>query len=458
MSADPRTSMAAASAPAADPGAGPGMPWWRDPRSWLSPFAVLLYFYAGYLAVVYAGFDKYLYFELMNLGTRIIGFKPNALTLLVYAFGAMTLVLGLLLGVWAGRGVSSRPGALRTSTHEISVKSTEPRLRFYRRWSPLFAVGVVGWTAAMAANLSVIVLSGGVSILSIGSRWAQSPVLVLAAAFQAFFVPALLVGARSRGQRLFAALAFVFAAVALGLLGARNLPAKLVIATFLASVYVVKPRNLGRLAIVFLIVLIVAMGVIGAVSKSGIYGPTATVGLALALTQSDSTGSFYNLDRIVNTSPWYGVYGGKLLVDSFLSAVPKVKADYANYQLGRYLGGRSYFVVNGVRIDRSVSLAPTLVGAPYADLGVPGTALQMLFLGFVFGYLQQRARDLRWAIPFLVLFAAYVINGVNAGVHNPHAIIVSSLILLFIAVDLVWALLVRPDGAALAAAVRPSGA
>lgn len=417
---------------------------------------MLLYFYVGYLAVVYAGFDKYLYFELMNLGTRIIGFKPTTLTLLVYLFGAMTLVLGFLFGIWAGRGVSSRPRSMASRDAEISVVSTLPRRRFYKRWSPLFTVGVIGWTVAIAANLSVIVLSGA-SIVSIGSRWAQSPELVLAAAFQAFFVPCLLVGARSRWQRVFAVFAFVAATVALGLLGARNLPAKLVIATFLASVYVVKPRNLGRLAIVFLIVLVAAMGIIGAVSKSGIYGPTATVGLALALTQSDSTGSFYNLDRVVRTSPWYGVYGGKLLVDSFLSAVPKQNADYANYQLGKYLAGRSYFVINGVRIDRSVSLAPTLVGAPYGDMGVPGVAMQMLFLGFVFGYLQRRAKEFRWTIPFLVLFAAYVINGVNAGVHNPHAIIVSCLILVFIVVDVVVAVLPR-RGDRPAAAVLASGA
>jgi hypothetical protein len=121
-------------------------------------------------------------------------------------------------------------------------------------------------------------------------------------------------------------------------------------------------------------------------------------------------------------TPPTGVYGGRLLHDSALALIPGTDYDYANYQLGRYLGGREYFDIGDVRIERSVSLAPTLLGAPYADWGVPGVVGQMLVLGMLFGYLQARGRFARWIIPVYVITAAYVINGVNAGVHNPNAI------------------------------------
>ena len=143
----------------------------------------------------------------------------------------------------------------------------------------------------------------------------------------------------------------------------------------------------------------------------------------MALTYSDSVGTMYNLDRIVKITPPTGIYGGKLLVDSAKALIPGLPAEYSNYQLGRYLGGRGYFLINNERIDRSVSLSTSMAGAPYADWGVPGVAFVMSVLGLLFGYLQRRSHSAVWLIPFLCTFASYVINGVNAGVYNPHAIV-----------------------------------
>ncbi|MBN2848986.1 MAG: hypothetical protein JXP72_11150, partial [Coriobacteriia bacterium] len=171
------------------------------------------------------------------------------------------------------------------------------------------------------------------------------------------------------------------------------------------------------------------------VSKSGIYGPSATAGLAVALTYSDSVGTAYNLDRLVRLTPPTGIYNGSLLRDSALAAVPGVDAEYANYRIGRYLGGRESFTIGSELIERSVSLAPTLLGAPYADWGVAGAGAQMLLLGAVFGYLQERAKRARLLVPFLVAMASYVINGVNAGIHNPHAIIYIGLAIVVVLAD-----------------------
>jgi hypothetical protein len=407
-------------------------------RAWTSPFAVLLVVYVAYLLVVYSRIYTYVSWELMNLGTHIIGFLPSTLTLCLYLYGALTLVFGFLIGRWAAIRIDAASPPSATLVRWVTaVRERLARTWLARRVGGLFAIGLVGWTIAIMANAVVVVAAGGVSLLSIGSRWAQSPTLVLIAATQSFFVPAMLVGARTRRQRVFAVVAFGIGLVALGMLGARNLPAKLLIAAFLSSAYVVKPRNLWRLAVAFLVLLVVAMGIIGAVSKAGIYGVGASAGVAVALTYSDSAGGFSNLDRIVATSPSTGIYNGRLLVDSVRSAIPGVDADYANYILGKYLGGRTYFLINGQRIDRSVSLTSTLIGAPYADAGVLGIAFQMILLGFLLGYLQLRAATHKWAVPFLVLLATYVINGVNNGVHNPHSLIAVAVSVIVVATDAV---------------------
>lgn len=397
-------------------------------RRLFSPFAVLLYVYVVYFALTYSKVYEYVYWELMNLGTRIIGFRPTTRTLLIYTYAAIVLVCGFLGGLLLSRWVSGRIDRQREAGRSgprslLAMRDRFLDLPLIRQGGAMFTLSLAGWAVGMAANLAQIALSGGISLTDIASRWSQSPVLVWFAASQIFWVPALLVSAKGRFQRSASVLAFLVSIMALGMLGARNLPAKLVVSAFLAAIYVVKPKNVLRLAIVAVLVLALAMGVVGAITKAGIYGPSATAGLALALTYSDSVGTAYNLDRIVQLTPSSGVYEGRLLYDSARALIPGVSADYANYRIGEYLGGRQYFVIDGQVIERSVSLAPTLIGAPYADWGVPGVAGQVLLLGLLFGYLQSRARRALWIVPFLVTMASYVINGVNAGVHNPHAIV-----------------------------------
>jgi len=413
-------------------------------RRLFSPFAVLIYVYAIYFGLTYSKVYEYAYWELMNLGTRIIGFHPTARTLVLYIYGAVVLACGFVGGVLVADWVSGRID----SAHEmgrkgpvilISARDWFLGLPVIRHLGAMFTISLAGWGVGMAANAAQIMASGGASLIDIASRWSQSPILVWFAASQIFWVPALLVAAKGRAQRSVAIMAFVASILALGMLGARNLPAKLILSAFLAAIYVIKPRNVLRLAVVAVLVLALAMGVVGAVTKAGIYGPSATTGLALALTYSDSVGTSYNLDRIVALTPSGGVYGGRLLYDSARALIPGITADYANYQIGEYLGGRPYFVIGGQRIERSVSLAPTLIGAPYADWGVAGVVGQMLLLGLLFGYLQKRGRRAFWMVPFLVTMASYVINGVNAGVHNPHAIVAVGVCVVVMLGDMVLA-------------------
>jgi len=417
----------------------------REPaETWMrrlfSPFAILLYIYVLYFAVAYSRLYEYVPIGLLNLGTRIVGFRPSLETLGLYVWGGLVLILGFEMGVRLAVRVTRRP-----NTADARLQGALNRLldslrtwRLARVFGLGFALSLLGWGLGFAANASQVVASGTVSLINIATRWGQSPVLVWIAASQIIFVPALTVAARGRRERLLSLVAFLASLLALGLLGARNLPAKLIVAEFLAVVYVAKPKTILRAAAALLVLMVLAMGVIGSVSKSGIYGASATAELAVALMYSDSVGTVYNLDRIVRITPPTGVYGGKLLLDSTLAAIPGIDAEYANYQLGSYLQGRTSFTVGDQRIERSVSLAPTLLGAPYADWGVPGVAIQMLLLGALFGYLQTRSHEVLLIVPVLAAMASYVINGVNAGVHNPHAIIIIGLAVILVLGDAIF--------------------
>jgi hypothetical protein len=412
-------------------------------RKLLSPFSVLLLIYFAYFSLVYSGIYKYAYWELMNLGTRIMGFHPMPFTVALYFYGAVVIVCGFLGGLLLARRVDLL--LVGDAVHRLAEGLRAAWRRFdslpvLRRVGAAYTLAMVGWLGCFGANV-LQDLIGGVSLTNIAARWNQSPVIVFFALGQIFFVPALMVASRNRWQFAISIMLFFVSVLALATLGARHMPAKLIIATFLASVYVVKPKYLWRVAIGFLVLLVVAVGAVGAISKQGIYGVAASGKSALGLTYSDSASTVSNLDRIVRMTPSTGAYHGTLLRDSVLAGVPHVfftgpKPDYANYQIGRYLSGRKYFVIGDTVIDRSVSLAPTMLGAVYADLGVPGVVVQMLLLGLLFGYMQTRASAARWLIPFLVTFASYAIHAVNVGVHNPHALFAIAMAIVVILIDM----------------------
>lgn len=411
----------------------------------LSPFSVLLIIYVVYIGVVYSSIYKYAYLQLMNMGSRIMGFRPGTFTLELYLYGAVAAAFGFLGGLMLERWASAREE--RSSAPAWSVRLRRIGERFAampvaRRFGLGFSVSLAGWLLCFGMNVVQVVV-GGVALTNIAARWAQSPVLVWFALGQIFFVPALIVFAKSRNERMIAVALFLVSLVGLALLGARHMPAKLIIAAFLAVVYVIRPKYLWRVAVAFVLLLVLAVGVVGAVSKQGIYGAAASGKSALGLTYSDSASTISNFDRIVKMTPATGLWHGRLLADSVLAAVPRVlypgeKPDYANYQLGRYLSGRKGFVISGTRIDRSVSLAPTMLGAVYADFGVAGAAVQMILIGLMLGYLQMRARRTRWLVPVLVTFAAYVIHGVNVAMHNPHALAATALAAVVMLLDLTF--------------------
>lgn len=410
--------------------------------SLLSPFSVLMVIYFAYFALVFSEVYRYAYWDLMNLGTRVLGFHPLPVTIVLYVYGAVVIACGFLGGLIVARRVFAVPaGNVSRAVLERLARlwrglATLPGLRAF---GTAYALSVAGWLASFGANVLQDVV-GGVGLTDIATRWSQSPILVFVALGQIFFVPATMVAARSRRQLALSAALFFVSVAALATLGARHLPAKLIVAAFLAAVYVLDPKHLWRLAAGFLLLLLIALGVVGAMSKQGIYGAQSSARLALGLTYSDSASTISNLDRIVQMTPSTGAFHGTLLRDSILAGVPRTlfkgpKPDYANYQIGRYLGGRKFFVIGDTVINRSVSLAPTLLGAAYADLGVPGVVAQMLLLGLLFGYLQARAPAARWLIPFLVTYASYVVHAVNVGVHSPQTLAAIASAIAVVALD-----------------------
>ena len=425
-----------------DAAIGTANDWNSRTKRWLQPFPVLMIIYFGYFSIVYSGFWRYAYWELMSLNTNIMGFQPSLDTVALYVLGAAVLVLGFMLGVALSRRRDRRSGPLARMTARAAPG--EGGLRTLLASKALwFWVGIAGWLIGFAAVVLQWTASGGASLTDIGTRWYQSPIVVFIAMSQIFFVPVLVATADRPWQRWATGVLFVLSIVGLSTLGARNIPAKAIVSTFFAVVYVARPKSLGRMAIALGVVLVIAMGVVGAFSKSGIYGTAASGKLVVALTYSDSVGSVYNLDRIVRLTPTLGAYGGGLLRDSILAGVPRsifpgAKPDYANYQIGRYLGGRQTFVIDGQIINRGVSLAATLLGPAYADLGLPGAMLQMLLVGLMIGYLQMRARSWLWLVPVLAALGSYVVNGVNVGLFSPPFLAAIAISLLVIALDLLF--------------------
>src|SRR5450759_4191454 len=288
----------------------------------LSPFGVLLIVYAYYILFVYSGVHRYVFWELMNLLTRIIGYQPSGEVVGVYLFGALALVFGFLGGAMLARAVDgrdeSRAPLARVRDAYARLRGRLESLPLVRSTGLAMAVFAIGWAFAFFMNAMQVNILGVASLTDIATRWQQSAVLVYFASLQIFFVPALVVFSRKRWHWAFTTVAFSLSTVALTLLGARNLPAKLVLAVFLAAVWRVKPQHLWKIVAVALVVFVAAFGIVGALSKSGIYGPAASAGLVVALTYSDSAGTIYNLDRLVHVTPPPGAFGGKLLLDSCL--------------------------------------------------------------------------------------------------------------------------------------------
>ena len=55
---------------------GTAKDWSSRTKRWLQPFPVLMIIYFGYFLIVYSGFWRYAYWELMSLNTNIMGFHP----------------------------------------------------------------------------------------------------------------------------------------------------------------------------------------------------------------------------------------------------------------------------------------------------------------------------------------------------------------------------------------------
>ncbi len=377
----------------------------------LSPFWLTIIVYCAFFLLVFTKFYELYRWELANLGLRIVGFLPSMHTILIYVFGGLSLVWSYIIF----------EKLFRKRFQNTFLTVIREKVSYDEIWFYLFSLGFL---MSILANLYQLYVLRTIPLFDIAARWKESPVIVWFATLQFIFVPGMLVMSKKKWQACLAWMAFFIGVVGLALLGARNLPAKLVVAFFLAIVYKISAKQLKLLLLVFLIIFILSLGVVGAISKQGIYKAKSSAGLAIALTYSDSASIIYNLERIIKICGPTGAFKGKLLEDSFFALIPGEPAEYANYQIGKLLQGRSYFEINNEVIERSVSLAPSLVGAAYADFGVIGIFVQMLILGLLFAYFSWAASLEPLYLPFSVNYAAYVINGVDAGIHNPHFIAV----------------------------------
>lgn len=418
----------------------------------IKPMPIFLAVYFVFLAILFTEIPKATFLELSNLGTKIIGFKPSFFTYMVYVYSALFMVVGYFGGKsLAGKrfkllDLSKTAGLIESAKSKLSsYYSNSYTARIYNWFDDRFGANTANYLivllmlAIMAmANAAAIVLVKSIPLLNIGARWSLNPVLVWIASHLIFAVPALAAVSSSTSRKVITFFVFGISIVLLALLGARNLPIKLIFSYFFALLYVTRPAVIGKITALFVIMFVVVIGFVGAVSKSGIYGPVASGKLALALTYSDSLSTFYTLERIINISGMDGLYKGKLLKDSALSAIPGNSSEYSSYEIGRLLGGRKYFFINNEKIDRSVSLAPTIIGASYADWGVTGVLGQMLFLGLILGYLHKRAMESALFIPFAATFAAYMVVAVDTGIHNPHFILLTAGCLILIISDILF--------------------
>lgn len=417
----------------------------------LDPFGII-----AFIAVVYVGLLWLPHFLSLDSsdffsGALIVGFVPEWKPLLLFVGGIV------LLGVsyWAV-AISTRLVRLRRlSTRVIQV--------------------VLGlYVLSVVANVLAFVFADAIPLLDIAARQSLSPKLVWLGSLQITLVPTVMLVLRSRmiGRTYWAIVGAVFltSLLMLSLLGTRSLPLKLIIATAVAVGFIARVRPVH----VFSLGLGLALTFVslGALSKSQIYegngGFKPAVERSVNQAYLDSVGMFFRLWIIVEESDAsgpLGLYHGRLLGDTVLNIVPGIQRLYANYQIGELVAAReveylavwqatvadeqdpgetgktgsgSAGAVRGssagssatrspaIKIDLGglpISQAPTVVGAAYADFGLLGLVLQMVFVGGLMGALLRYGSNEPILLGLLAGVTGHVAAGINLGLHGEQTLI-----------------------------------
>lgn len=294
-----------------------------------------------------------------------------------------------------------------------------------RRVHQLWRIGVV---VAFAAFVVQIALIGTVPLISVAVRWQLNPKLIQAILWMAALAPmGLLVRGWRRGPIIVAAASFA----ALSVLATRTMVLDLVIALLIAMCLFVSPRRLAGMLLAVGLASFVVFATVGVISKSQIYGGSSNtydITKAFALLQTDSIGTFHNLDRVRTLTDEHGTQHGSILGDTALNMIPGLHRDYANFRLGALLNGRTTLTINGQVIDRSVSLTTTFVGPAYADGGALGVFGIGALFGLLLGTLEEVAVRSRWFAGVFGFWVAEMFGGIYGGLISETTILVTFLV------------------------------
>jgi hypothetical protein len=173
------------------------------------------------------------------------------------------------------------------------------------------------------------------------------------------------------------------------------------------------------------------MMTVGVLSKSAIYGTSGNSGynplMAIVFLQSDSIGTFYNLNELYDAVTNYGAgTHGRMLGDTTLNLIPgAVSRDYANFQIGQIVTSRQSVVIGGEIIGRSVSLSATMVGGPFADFGWAGVAVTGVIAGGLWALFEEVAVARRWYAGFFAYWMAEMFSAIYGGPYNDSLLLVT---------------------------------
>ncbi|TCS83368.1 oligosaccharide repeat unit polymerase [Tepidibacillus fermentans] len=374
----------------------------------VNPIVLFFWFALLYIFIPFSRLPDITYDVISKFNINILYFKPNVITLFIYISSLILLVLSFIIG------------------SRFNFKNLPDYHKFTNKISKLIII--VYLISVLAVFIQLFILHD-IPLINVSSRWFLSPKLVYLASLQIILIPILNV-VYPRKKKIILVL-LLFSLILLSLLGARNLPIKLLIAFFITETYINK-KNIFKISIFFTIGVLVIAFTVGILTKSGIYGMKTSALLGLGLFYTDSIGPLYNLQEIIEKSGPLGYFHGKLLFDTLFGIIPGTNFEYANYQIGSFLNGRQMVYVGGKLINRSVSLAPTFIGASYADFGFIGAYLNVFFYGTLLGILHNLAKKNIFAIPLLATIFSYLLVGINVGWYDPTLFIyiIATLIIL----------------------------
>ncbi len=395
-----------------------------------------LLFLAPYFAFFALGFGRP-YFDIQDV--------PSVQPSVYFAWVASSYVMGLYFlgglaffaGYLSSPAIGRRYGWFGSALVRPFFDLLKHSLR--NRKLPFFVLSILLlWGIGFAANLALFVQVQGIPLFQIGIREKEDPKLTFLAEFQPLlvllspFVTPLRETLPGKFKSLlrprnFAILVAMSLAV-LTLLGARNLPAKLVLSLFLfwllsSSRITPKVARFGflaktprvsaktKVALFLAVILFVSIGVAGALSKVEIYrmSPQRLPAVVLGSLVADSIGNLYSFGAIVNYSGMYGHFHGNLLYTTFLSYVPGREELYANYIVGEILG----YPESALQ-----SISSTFNGPALLDFGILGVIVNSFLFGSLLGYGWSEAKNSPRNQGALALFLATVILDIHLGTYN----------------------------------------